>query len=209
MILRLLRCDAVRPVCGHCAKRSLNCSYDVEIRRRGPGKRRKELLAQQQARQNGDHSDSGNGSTRKRKSGHADGPDDRDDDSQSESVGLQSGPDMSVQPSSASGIDQYSHSAYYAHSMSTAPYSGASHYDSEQYHPYNTQMYHPPSVDAYHNPAYMAAYHPQYEAVSNDRSRPIPQGYDQVGGPAYGQNYATDRPGGSDGHSSKRVKLEG
>lgn len=94
--------------------------------------------------------------------------------------------------------------------MSAAPYSGGSHYGSEQYHPFNNQMYPPPSVDAYHNSGYMPPYHPQYEAVSNDRSRPVPQGYDQVGGgQSYGHAYAPDRPGGPDEHQSKRVKLEG
>lgn len=37
------RCDGTRPICHHCAKRSLTCTYDEQVRRRGPGKRTKEM----------------------------------------------------------------------------------------------------------------------------------------------------------------------
>ncbi|EJT49780.1 hypothetical protein A1Q1_01069 [Trichosporon asahii var. asahii CBS 2479] len=40
---RKLKCDGGRPTCGHCAKRSLTCTYDEQVRRRGPGKRSKEM----------------------------------------------------------------------------------------------------------------------------------------------------------------------
>lgn len=40
---RKLKCDGGRPTCGHCAKRSLTCTYDEQVRRRGPGKRTKEM----------------------------------------------------------------------------------------------------------------------------------------------------------------------
>ncbi|KIJ27602.1 hypothetical protein M422DRAFT_784817 [Sphaerobolus stellatus SS14] len=38
---RKLKCDGRRPTCSHCALRSLACSYDGFIRRRGPGKKEK------------------------------------------------------------------------------------------------------------------------------------------------------------------------
>lgn len=37
------RCDGGRPTCSHCAKRNLECTYDDNVRRRGPGKRTKEM----------------------------------------------------------------------------------------------------------------------------------------------------------------------
>ncbi|BEJ12268.1 hypothetical protein CspHIS471_0207280 [Cutaneotrichosporon sp. HIS471] len=40
---RKLKCDGSRPTCHHCAKRSLACTYDEQVRRRGPGKRTKEM----------------------------------------------------------------------------------------------------------------------------------------------------------------------
>ncbi|GJJ15532.1 hypothetical protein Clacol_009810 [Clathrus columnatus] len=46
---RKLKCDGVQPTCHTCAEKSLVCSYDEQIRRRGPGK--KNRLAQQQQRQ--------------------------------------------------------------------------------------------------------------------------------------------------------------
>ncbi|KAJ9127379.1 hypothetical protein QFC24_000786 [Naganishia onofrii] len=43
--LLLFRCDGTRPSCAHCDKRGLACSYDEKIRRRGPGKRKREQMA--------------------------------------------------------------------------------------------------------------------------------------------------------------------
>ncbi|KAL1410987.1 hypothetical protein Q8F55_001930 [Vanrija albida] len=40
---RKLKCDGGRPTCTHCAKRQLVCTYDEQVRRRGPGKRTKEM----------------------------------------------------------------------------------------------------------------------------------------------------------------------
>lgn len=166
-------------------------------------------MAQQQARANGDpynSDDTKNGSSRKRKSGDAGS--DQDEGSPSDSVGLHSGPDMSVQPSS-SNLDQYSQQAYSAHSMS-APYDPYQQQQQQQH--YSNQMYQHNPVEAYHHPPYAAAYHQQYDAVSNDRSRPMSHGYEVLGGGhAYGQGYMGGRSGGGgpDEHSSKRVKLEG
>ncbi|KAI5451725.1 hypothetical protein NCC49_001374 [Naganishia albida] len=42
---RKLKCDGTRPTCSHCDKRGLTCSYDAQIRRRGPGKRKREQMA--------------------------------------------------------------------------------------------------------------------------------------------------------------------
>ncbi|KAJ9114258.1 hypothetical protein QFC22_005710 [Naganishia vaughanmartiniae] len=42
---RKLKCDGTRPTCAHCDKRGLECSYDEKIRRRGPGKRKREQMA--------------------------------------------------------------------------------------------------------------------------------------------------------------------
>lgn len=41
----LFRCDGTRPTCAHCEKRGLSCSYDAQIRRRGPGKRKRDQMA--------------------------------------------------------------------------------------------------------------------------------------------------------------------
>ncbi|RXK42021.1 hypothetical protein M231_00742 [Tremella mesenterica] len=40
---RKLKCDGRRPVCVNCEKRHIDCSYDENVRRRGPGKRTKEM----------------------------------------------------------------------------------------------------------------------------------------------------------------------
>ncbi|KAK4689765.1 hypothetical protein P7C73_g352, partial [Tremellales sp. Uapishka_1] len=40
---RKLKCDGQRPSCSHCAKRNHPCVYDDNVRRRGPGKRTKEM----------------------------------------------------------------------------------------------------------------------------------------------------------------------
>ncbi|KAF8508940.1 hypothetical protein BU17DRAFT_99403 [Hysterangium stoloniferum] len=46
---RKLKCDGGRPTCYNCARRELVCSYDESVRRRGPGRKNRGLLAQQQA----------------------------------------------------------------------------------------------------------------------------------------------------------------
>ena len=43
MSLMLGRCDGTRPTCENCARRSEPCTYDEAVRRRGPGKRTKEM----------------------------------------------------------------------------------------------------------------------------------------------------------------------
>jgi len=40
---RKLKCDGQRPTCDNCSKRGETCSYDDTVRRRGPGKRTKEI----------------------------------------------------------------------------------------------------------------------------------------------------------------------
>lgn len=40
---RKLKCDGVRPTCDNCTKRGEECTWDDFVRRRGPGKRTKEL----------------------------------------------------------------------------------------------------------------------------------------------------------------------
>ncbi|KAL7424265.1 hypothetical protein Q5752_001852 [Cryptotrichosporon argae] len=42
---RKLKCDGTKPQCWHCAKRLQECIYDDHVRRRGPGKRTKEMRA--------------------------------------------------------------------------------------------------------------------------------------------------------------------
>ena len=37
------RCDGIKPSCDNCNKRGLECTYDDHVRRRGPGKRTKEM----------------------------------------------------------------------------------------------------------------------------------------------------------------------
>lgn len=39
----ILRCDGQKPSCDNCLKRGETCSYDEVVRRRGPGKRTKEM----------------------------------------------------------------------------------------------------------------------------------------------------------------------
>ncbi|KAG8995281.1 hypothetical protein FRB93_001175 [Tulasnella sp. JGI-2019a] len=38
---RKLKCDGVHPTCSQCERRGQNCSWDTEVRRRGPGQRNK------------------------------------------------------------------------------------------------------------------------------------------------------------------------
>ena len=40
---RKLKCDGIKPSCDNCHKRGVDCSYDEAPRRRGPGKRTKEM----------------------------------------------------------------------------------------------------------------------------------------------------------------------
>lgn len=68
---RKLRCDGAYP-CTHCARRSIDCSYDSTVRRRGPGKNKKtdeEKAAKKAAKQQQSHDGSGDDEKPKSKRG--------------------------------------------------------------------------------------------------------------------------------------------
>ena len=44
----MIRCDGVRPTCSNCVKRKMDCAFDEQARRRGPGKSK--LAAAQEVR---------------------------------------------------------------------------------------------------------------------------------------------------------------
>ncbi|KAF8577045.1 hypothetical protein K439DRAFT_588198 [Ramaria rubella] len=45
--VRKIKCDGGRPTCYNCARRSLDCTYDPEVRRRGPGRKNRSVSAQE------------------------------------------------------------------------------------------------------------------------------------------------------------------
>lgn len=70
-LTRRHRCDGAFP-CTHCARRSIDCSYDDSVRRRGPGKHKKsdeEKAAKKEAKkQDRHHSADGSATEEKPKS---------------------------------------------------------------------------------------------------------------------------------------------
>jgi hypothetical protein len=189
----------------------LSCSYDIEIRRRGPGKRKKELIAQQQARASGEPYQDGrkNGNNKKRKSDSGK-ENDAEADSQSDSAGQGSVAEMTAHTNSAERYVQ----SYPSHVPSGYHPVGDYHDNNTntganpQAYTYASQMYQQPPGDAYYGQHHLTPYHNQYEAISHDRNRPPSHGYEgTAGGNVYEQGYSADRA--SEEHRSKRVKTEG
>lgn len=191
---RKLKCDAIRPACSHCVKRNLCCSYDAEIRRRGPGKRKKESMAQQQEQATGeyDHSDD-------------------DDRTQYKSAGsndrLLHEPPTDPEPSETAHSHLYSQS-YHSGSSTNYGQDVYSRGDPYQYTP--NMHYSQPEIPHYQSGGYQTSSYPQhYDSNTADRYRSISGSGSYSMVPSHSESMpGYIREGGlEDGRSSKRLKM--